>query len=171
MLIVETGAGLTNANAYIDVAFADTYHDDRKNELWDCAQTDEKESAIIKATDYIDRRWCFIGFKQNTDQSLEWPRADVFDRSFKQIVGIFLKLQQATAEYALRALDDSLAPDLTKTASGGQVTEDLLTVGPITIKKGFNAGSGTDPIKDFPLADFLLSEFVIGNGAGTLIRG
>jgi hypothetical protein len=33
-IIVETGAGLSNANGYITVSACDTYHSDRGNSTW-----------------------------------------------------------------------------------------------------------------------------------------
>lgn len=81
---VEDGNGLVNANAYIDVAFADDYFTDRGIADWLRAVDTAKQVAIIKATDYIDTVWGprFFGkpaFRTipadpTTDQALEFPR-------------------------------------------------------------------------------------------------
>ena len=51
-LIVEDGTGKEDANAYVDVAFADDYFNFRSNSNW-TGTTQEKESWIVRATDYI----------------------------------------------------------------------------------------------------------------------
>lgn len=52
-LIVEDGTGLADAESYLSVADADTYHADRNNEAWQDYSTAEKEAALRKATQYI----------------------------------------------------------------------------------------------------------------------
>jgi hypothetical protein len=81
---VEDGNGLPEANAYIDVAFADSYFTDRGNTDWAAASSDQKQVAIVKATDYIDKVNSnrFLGYpafrtnppNEATDQALEFPR-------------------------------------------------------------------------------------------------
>lgn len=109
--------GSADANAYITEAFADTHHADRGNTVWAGLTTGVKEAAIIRATDYIDKRFGkkFRGIRQAKDQALEWPRLDAFDDDGFLLSGtdeIPRKLQRATAEYALRAvIYQVLAPD------------------------------------------------------------
>ena len=58
-MIVETGAGVANANSYTTVAFIQAYFDDRGgNAAWDALASDtEREHILIKATDYIEKRF------------------------------------------------------------------------------------------------------------------
>jgi len=59
-LIVETGTGIREANAYTDVAYVTSYLTarNRQNENgWNTATTAAKEAAVIAATDYIDTRF------------------------------------------------------------------------------------------------------------------
>src|SRR5882672_6440147 len=82
-LIVEDGiSGNPDANAYISVEFADDYHDLRGNSKWTAANAGQRTAAIVRATDYIDKRFqqWFLGTKQNHDQGLAWPRLDALDR-------------------------------------------------------------------------------------------
>lgn len=59
-LIIETGIGIRDANAYIDVAYATNYLTTRNRGTengWDAATTAAKEAAIVAATDYVDTRF------------------------------------------------------------------------------------------------------------------
>lgn len=104
-LIVEDGTVVTDANTYISLVDADTYHDDRANEEWEFLDDDEKGSALIKATDYIDNtyrlRW--KGFRRNVNQELTFPRADVVDEDGRCLSEDTIpeRLRRATAEIAL----------------------------------------------------------------------
>lgn len=114
---VEDGSGIPGANAYVDEAFADGHHADRGNTFWSTLSSPDKQAAIIRATDYIDKRFGrrFRGFREQKDQGLEWPRLDAFDDDGFLLSGgadIPAQLQKATAEYALRAaIYMTLAPD------------------------------------------------------------
>ena len=116
--VVEDGTGLNNANALIDVAFADNYHSDRGRASWAAFNTTKKQQCIIAATDYIEKRFGrkFKGSKTfPLQQALYWPRFNVYDDDRNLICmasEIPLRLKMATAEYALRAgLIGELAPD------------------------------------------------------------
>jgi hypothetical protein len=64
-MIVENGTGVLKANSYVGLAYAQTYLQDRgKNVVpWSTASKAQKEQALIKATDYIDKRFAlkFLG--------------------------------------------------------------------------------------------------------------
>ena len=117
---VEDGTGLAAANAYIDAAFADDYHDGRGNDAWSKADGPKRREAIVRATDHIDQRFGhrFIGYPKESDQSLAWPRSHAYlwDAgralpSTDALSGIPGGVKKACAEYALRALSGQLAPD------------------------------------------------------------
>lgn len=114
---VEDGTGDPNANAYVSVADVDTHHADRGNSAWTDFGTTEKEAAIIRASDYIDKRFgrSFRGLRKTKNQGMEWPRLDAFDDDgylLTDVDAIPRQLPKATAEYALRAaICGTLAPD------------------------------------------------------------
>ncbi len=118
--VAEDGTGLTLANSYITEAIADTHHTDRGNGKWTDLTMAQKEEALVRATDYIDKRFGrkFVGRRQSRGQGLEWPRSDAFDKDEFLLTGIAVdavprQLQKACAEYALRAaLVNVLAPDV-----------------------------------------------------------
>jgi hypothetical protein len=122
-----------NANAYADLAFVDTHHLDRGNTAWATFIQADRESAIIRATDYIDKRFGkkFRGIRQTKGQSLEWPRLDAFDDDGYLLSGVDeipRNLQKASAEYALRALIYmTLAPDPSLPVPAQDMTDPTFT--------------------------------------------
>jgi hypothetical protein len=113
----DATVGANTQNAYVDVAYVDTHHADRGNSAWTDFTTPEKQSAIIRASEYIDKRFGlrFVGLRKTKGQGLEWPRLDAFDADGFLLSGtddLPRNLEKATAEYALRALICGvLAPD------------------------------------------------------------
>jgi len=114
---VEDGTGIEGANSYIDVAFADEYHDDRGNVSWSSLTATQKQQVLIKASEYIDKRFGrrFRGTRQLKRQGLEWPRLSAFDDDGFLLSGedeVPRQIKKATAEYAIRAAAyNVLAPD------------------------------------------------------------
>lgn len=156
--VVETGAGLANANAYITVAYFKTYHTDRGNGF--SASDKVLEHNIIKATDYIDQRWRgkFVGFRENITQSLEWPRVSAFYSDGRIAADIPREVQQATAEYALRSLTGELAPDPVYDETNRPIREKEEQVGPISERVRYAGEGAVTSFRKYPLADNLLRE-------------
>lgn len=187
--VVETGQGLENANAYIDVAFADGYHADRGHVAWTSYTTQQKEQAIVRATDYVDKRFGrhFRGSRRSQQQNLEWPRLDAFDDSWLLLAAsneIPRELKRAVAEYALRAaLLGELAPDpplpvppqdlgVANPASPpsgdiitGQVSSKAVKVGPIEERTAYHTASEVaartrnKEAMGFTISDFNIPEY------------
>lgn len=70
VLVVENGDGVWEANAYAGVAFVTAYLKARgRSTEWVAATSEARREAIVRATDYIDRRFSsrFLGQKQNDD--------------------------------------------------------------------------------------------------------
>lgn len=68
--VVETGAGVVNANAYAGESYIRTYLRERGlATTWDAASVANRDAAIIAATQYIDIRWGprFLGRKEFID--------------------------------------------------------------------------------------------------------
>ena len=147
-LLVEAGAGLADANSYLSVEQADAYHLARGNRRWNAAGPDDKQAALIRATQYLDVAYRFAGAPSRPTQALAWPRDGA-------LVVPALVLS-AAAELALRALDGPLLPDTTGTATtGGQVIQE--TVGPITVKYASGSAPKTASVARFPYIDLLLA--------------
>lgn len=103
--LAEDGTGIPAANSYVAVAFVDAYALERGFTSWTGADS-VKEEALIRATDHIERihGGAFRGFKRTETQGLGWPRQDAIDDNDFFLREIPKQLQQATSEYAIRAL-------------------------------------------------------------------
>ena len=133
---VEDGSSVDDANAYADVATVDEHHSDRGNERWNDFITTEKQAAIIRASDFIDKRFGrrFRGARRQKAQGLEWPRIDAFDDDGFLLHGttdsVPRQVLKAVAEYALRAAQcfvlspDPLSPVPQQTWGSGDTKED-----------------------------------------------
>jgi len=123
----EDGSGDPEANSYIEVEWADTYHENRGNAYWEKMSRVQQENCLIKATDYIDKRFVrrFRGFRMQKDQALAWPRLAAFDDDDYTLDEVPSALQKATAEYALRAaIYNVLAPDAMRAAPAQDMTDE-----------------------------------------------
>lgn len=156
--VSEDGTGLSNANSYITVAYADAYFSDRGVAAW-TGSNEQKQNYLIRASDYIDLRFGprFIGCKKVATQALSWPRivngVDTFPEAIKK----------AVCEYALRAISAALAPDPQIHASGQAVTAKEEKVGPIEETTRFSQWASNNSImmfRPYPAADALLGPWV-----------
>lgn len=158
------------ANAYITVQEFKDYHADRGADT--SAFDDEAiEAAIVRATDYLDQRFNFVGKKRlGRDQTTEWPRSDAWDRDRNYINGIPPEVKEACAEYALRALAAELNPDPERNASGVAVLSKSEAVGPISESVTF-VGGAVFQMPKYPAADQKLVRAGLVRSGGTLLRG
>lgn len=113
-IVQGVGSATPNANAYITVAEFKAYHDDRGGSY--SAFTDPQiEKAIVRATDYIDQNWNFLGLRTfSPDQELEWPRSGVYTRPELDLIddqATPKAVKYACAEIALAALSFDLDPN------------------------------------------------------------
>lgn len=102
---VEDGTIVTGANSFVSVSYADDYHADRGNATW--TGTDAvKQAALVKATDYIEQKYSFLGSLVDDDQPLSWPRY-IEGVDYNAIPD---RLKQAVCILALESLSDDLNP-------------------------------------------------------------
>lgn len=105
MMIIEDGTGLTDSNSYVSVVFADNYFSVRGISKWLELEEDKKEQLLIRATDYIDSTFQWYGKKLNQEQSLRFPRENLFDYEGNEIKNIPTCLKQAVCEASLLLAD------------------------------------------------------------------
>lgn len=164
--IVEDGHGISDANSYISVRFADDFLAYRTDFDWTTRTTEQKQAALVQATAYVDARYgrLFAGRAATAMQALAWPRSGAgYDNTLPVV------LKRAVALYAAYAAASPLAP-APATSGGlaqGVVTEK--TVGPISKKfaavtKGY--GSQIEQWRMLPEPDALINQLIRGVNAG-----
>jgi hypothetical protein len=178
-LIVEDGTGKADAESYIAVADATTYHAARGNADWAALASDTvREQMLRKATEYMVQqyRMRWKGVRATTVQALDWPRGLVERpdyayagmNGYTTISGDFyfpsddvpLEVERACAELALKAISGPLAPDLTP-----PVTREK--VGPIEVEYAQGARQTTT----YQAVDNLLAPFLkIAGGFLPVVR-
>lgn len=166
-IVVEDGTGKSDAESYINVADATTYHAARGNAAWAALASDTvREQMLRKATDYMEQayrlRWA--GTRLTSTQALSWPRYDVPQKDAPGGYGpwpayypqdeVPVAVANACAELALRAAADDLAPDVGRLKSRTKV-------GPIEVE--YVAGSPA--YTRFRAVDNMLAPF-LGSGGG-----
>jgi hypothetical protein len=159
-LVVEDGTGKSDAESYVSVADADTYHAAHSGSAdWTGASTAEKEKALRLATQWLgasyDGRW--LGVRFSGDQALSWPRDSVeLDGYILSASDIPQQLLDATCELALKDVEgDELFADM---ADEGTVGSTTVRVGPITDSKTYLGGSRG--IKRYRLVEALVSALI-----------
>lgn len=174
-LIVEDGTGKTDAESYISVADASTYHAARGNTAWAALATDAlREQALRRATDYMGQayreRW--KGYRKTATQLLDWPRSFVYLEPFVHgAVGTYPYLvpddsvpelvRRSCAELALRAAaGTALMAD-----SGQGVTREK--IGPIEVEYSEFSSS----MVRYSAVDGSLAPYLAAGGGVQVLRG
>jgi len=126
-MVVETGAGLSDANSYSSVIDADIYHETRlQNTTWTTLSSDtQKEIALMWATRILDEEMNWKGVKYTEGQALRWPRSGVsgpdgYSISYSVTPDFLIN---ATAEFAMHLVAEDRTLDsgtmgFTKIAAG-----------------------------------------------------
>jgi hypothetical protein len=134
-ITVEDGTGLAGADAYVSVAYFDTYAADRGIALGTMT-TAEKEAAIRRATSYVDSEWLYKGYPLIPTQALEFPRTGLVWNN-RIVEGVPKRVKDATVELALTARAGPLRADYDR---GGAVVSE--SVGPISVTYADGAAPG-----------------------------
>lgn len=149
-LIVENGTGLTDADAYVTVAEFKDYCD-KRGLAYGAATDGEIEQKVRLGTDYVDTINRYKGSRRRPEQSLQFPRANLYDWGGEEVIGLPLKVKQACAELAFRALSGELYEDLDR---GGMVQSE--SVGEISVTYAEGAPRG----RWFTAAMAMLAQYV-----------
>lgn len=131
---LDVTPGSTTANAYVTLAVANQYHEDRPavGTTWASATNDQKNAAILWATKLLDALWVWVGWSTDESQALLWPRQGIPTRNgFGNIPNnqIPIELQYACAEYARQLLVGDLAGNSDIETQGIKA----LTAGPVSL--------------------------------------
>jgi hypothetical protein len=174
-LEVEDGTANANAESYISVADATTYHAARGNAAWAALATDAiREQHLRKATEHMlgEYRLKWAGVRLTATQALDWPRAYVPRQDYYVAVGtvdgalyypqdeVPIEVARACAELALRSIDGVLAADATRAVRREKV--DVLEV---------EYEPGAKDETKYTAVDALLRPFMrSGSGSMRLVR-
>lgn len=98
-LVVETGAGLSNADAFVSVADCTTYCTNQGLTGWGSTRdADLDEAAIRRATTWLSNSFTWKGSKLNgRAQALAWPRTDVEDEEGEDVASDEVPAEIVTA--------------------------------------------------------------------------
>jgi hypothetical protein len=158
-LVVETGAGLANAEAYISVVNADAYFLARSNAAWAALDSMSKESALRKGADYMGQMYAsrWQGFRVSATQALDWPRSGVcafgYDVAYTTVPAA---VANANAELALRASTGDLLADV------GRLKK-RTKVGPLEVEYADNVPASTQ----YKAIDGMLAPYLNGTGGAS----
>lgn len=148
-LIVETGDGASNSDAYCSLEYASLYNAGHlEGDSWSMEDAETQEKAIRLATRRINDGWIFFGRRRSQQQALEWPRIGVRDQGGWPISAnvVPAALRDATAELARRIIADFNAGSLSDDSSTGAVKS--VKLGPIGID--FDTVEGGKPQPEIP---------------------
>jgi hypothetical protein len=116
MTIIAT-VGASNANSYVTESEANLYFENRLHgyDTWD--EFDDKDKALITASQLLDWYVSWKGTKTDESQSMQWPREDVIRQSGVEIDDDVIPPEVKKAVYELayvslssdRTADDALA--------------------------------------------------------------
>lgn len=167
MISVQDDSGsVEDAVAYVDADYFIAYHEARGVEIeW---SVPEIEAALIRGTDYLDRRWRWRGERRNVRQRTAWPRSGVVDDDELARDGVPFEVKEASAEYAVSALRGELDPEPVRHETGALIQSQSQAVGPISESVTFVSGAGFASPK-IPKADRKLRGLV--ESGGELVRG
>ena len=149
-IIVEDGTIVANANSYVSEAELTTFATDRGITL-----TGATDELIIQAMDYIETR-CFKGLKFTQNQSLQWPRADVYiDGYYVSTTTIPDDLKNAQMQTCI-SIDQGNSPDAVIEQKAVMERVDVIEV-------RYSEGSSSNPI-DPKINNYLRKIICSGSG-------
>ncbi len=181
-LVLEDGTGVELANTYALVATADTYHALYGNTAWEEADADQKATALVNATQYIDLRWSFVGVVTSpadpltTGQGLSWPRTAADSSNLVDCKGdewgedeVPTQIIEATLEYALVSLAAGrLLPDPSVVdTSDRRIKKTREKIGPIEEEIEYSDVRSPRSIRKYATAD----RIVRASGFVSLVSG
>lgn len=170
-LVVEDGSIVEGANSYASLAWLDSYFANRGNDAWAAKTAADKNEAAIRAMDYLESSYAFVGYRVDPLQPLNWPRAEVYLDNGRYMVSPYAipsNVMAAQAELAFRATVGPLIVDVER--SVGAIKE--ITVGPLTTvyQDDSTGSSGAAGGTSYTVVDRLLAPYLAPYGVTTLVR-
>ena len=167
-MAIDATAGGSAANSYATAAEAKTYAVDRNNTTWTGLSPHVQEANLIKATDYLERRFTgrWAGAKATDAQALAFPRVNLLDVDgyaiSSTVVPEVIKRAQFEAAFAIASGID-LEPTFTR---GGQVRRKKVKAGPVETETEYSGAGSHEAV--VTAIDRMLKGYLNGFGAGTI---
>ena len=129
-----------NTDSYTSIAEADAYWADRNDSVWSGLTDEQKTAGLIRATEWIDNSFTWIGKIAVSTQKLNWPRQNVVDNQGREIANDTIpeSLKNAVAWLAAEAYNKELSPALKR---GGAI--DRLKAGSVEVQYNSAAPGNT----------------------------
>lgn len=99
-LITENGNGLPDANSYCDLDFALEYCTMKGYSDWQKLSESEQKIYLIRGTEFVDNYYEWKGFRRSKNQSMAFPRVELYDSDHYEVEGIPERLKKACIEAA-----------------------------------------------------------------------
>jgi len=168
-IIVETGDIVVDANSYITLAEAGTYHTLYGNADW-AGDDANLELSLINAARSLDMLYGsrFLSEVQTSGQSLLFPRYAFIDQNnrYHKSGAIPQSLKEAQAELALMHYNgDNIYPEENPTAG---VSESSVKIGDIAIATKFNKQPAKSTFEGFRRVDVVIRPLLVSTTGGTL---
>lgn len=165
MLKVATRRATQSANSYADTDDADDYFAIDTESLWAALTVDEKQAALVAASQYLDGHYQFIGKVKSPIQLLAWPRVGAIDVDGRLHDGIPERLKQACCELALISATDGLDNQPT---NDDYINNQSQKVGEIETKVQYIDSKPIAP--QYPKVDALLSSLLVNTNTAYFVQ-
>ena len=166
MLIIEDGTIVTDAEAYISVANADTYLAKfGKDAVWSTKTVQQKEVLVRSSRLYMDTKYNWKGVQASQGHSTNWPRSEVYiEDTLLSDEFIPADISNVNALLAAEAASNDLYRNVDGGTTGQLVKSSEDQVGPLRTKTEYYDGanlSGGSQIS-FTEVDAILKPYTLG---------
>lgn len=161
--VVEDGSGVSGANSFVEVDYADEYFTDRGNTVWLGLSIEQKQAALVLASDYASTQYRYKGQKADLEQGLAFPRVELIDPKGMVVTGVPSCILRVVTELAIRAatLENGLVPDPEFDGNGRSIKEITEALGPL--KRSVKYAGPGELIEDarFPAVDAMMCPWLL----------
>ena len=171
-LIVETGTGVAGANTYVTQADLDAFWSQRGNPSFGTMAADSVEILVTQAMDLFHALFGsrLRGRRVKVDQSLEFPRADLYDNEglLRPMTTVPPEVKKVLCLLVQKAIDGETIPD--SDASTAAVKKQRQKVGDLEIETEYTSG-GQKVGKTFTEIEMILAPVLGFKAMGRVVRG
>lgn len=163
-LVVEDGTGLVDSNSYVSLSEADDYWELRNegSSGWGALSDDAKTASLVRAAQYLDYAYRYVGDRYSTIQAMTWPRVVFFDADARAMFADIIPQRIKDAQCELAREDAIVGKLLAPVDRGGRVQSE--SVGPLSVSYFADAPA----TKQFPLVDAILTDLLAVPAGGGL---